>query len=207
MEQDCCLALPVLGRYIEARKEETMNVGTSLQQARITHGYTQEAIARHLYVTRQTVSRWEHNQTMPNVYVLRELSDLYGLPMDHLVSGESWDSPQPKEDTLIMKDRSMNPFALLGVVVWNSIFFISIALGILGILLATWIITVSCLFAPVVLLIANILGQPWDWWQTAGSLGLCLMGVSVFPLVIMMSRAMVRTTRLYYRYNHKALYD
>ena len=130
MEQDCCLALPVLGRYIEARKE----------------------------------------------------------------------------DTLSMKDRSINPFALLGVVVWNSIFFVSIALGLLGIVLATWILTVSCLFAPLVLVAATMLGQPWDWWQTLGSLGLCLIGVSVFPLAKMMSRTMVRTTRLYYRYNHQALY-
>lgn len=184
-----------------------MNIGASLQQARTMNGYTQETIARHLYVTRQTVSRWEHNQTMPNVYVLRELSDLYKMPMDDLVSGESFFSSHHKEESPIMNQGSINPFALLGVIVWNSFFFLSIVLVLLGILITTWITIISSFLAPGILLAINMVGmQPWNGWQTAASFGLCLISLSVFPLAMIMSRAMVRHSRLYYRYNHKALY-
>lgn len=56
-----------------------MSLGHSLKQARATTDLTQEDIAKRLYVTRQTVSRWEQNKTLPNIFGLQELSSLYGL--------------------------------------------------------------------------------------------------------------------------------
>lgn len=45
---------------------------------------TQEQVAQKLLVTRQTVSRWEQDKTLPNVHVLKTLSVLYGTPIDFM---------------------------------------------------------------------------------------------------------------------------
>ncbi|MGO2831609.1 MAG: helix-turn-helix transcriptional regulator [Latilactobacillus curvatus] len=37
-----------------------------------------------MFVTRQTVSRWEQDKTLPNVHVLKTLSVLYGIPIDFM---------------------------------------------------------------------------------------------------------------------------
>lgn len=46
---------------------------------------TQEQVAQKLFVTRQTVSRWEQDKTLPNVHVLKTLSVLY--PVAKKISG------------------------------------------------------------------------------------------------------------------------
>ncbi|AZZ61138.1 helix-turn-helix transcriptional regulator [Oenococcus sp. UCMA 16435] len=63
-----------------------MTLGSSLQEARKQKNFTQANIAKKLYVTRQTVSRWEQNKVLPNIYVLYKLSRLYELSLDRLVS-------------------------------------------------------------------------------------------------------------------------
>ncbi|WP_244185454.1 helix-turn-helix transcriptional regulator [Latilactobacillus curvatus] len=45
---------------------------------------TQEQVAQKLLVTRQTVSRWEQDKTLPNVHVLKTLGVLYGIPIDFM---------------------------------------------------------------------------------------------------------------------------
>ncbi|WP_143808697.1 helix-turn-helix transcriptional regulator, partial [Oenococcus oeni] len=50
-----------------------MSLGESLKSARNAVGLTQDQVAKKMYVTRQTVSRWEQGKTLPNIYVLREL--------------------------------------------------------------------------------------------------------------------------------------
>ena len=52
-------------------------------------GWVQEDIAEKLDVSRQTVSKWESTQTMPEVDKVIKLSKLYNITMDELVYGEN----------------------------------------------------------------------------------------------------------------------
>ncbi|AOO74668.1 hypothetical protein LCW_00360 [Latilactobacillus curvatus] len=61
-----------------------MSVGNALKEARMNVGVTQEQVAQKLFVTRQTVSRWEQDKTLLNVHVLKTLSVLYGIPIDFM---------------------------------------------------------------------------------------------------------------------------
>lgn len=62
-----------------------MPLGSALKSARAKSQLTQEEVAKNLYVTRQTVSRWEQNKTLPNINVLLELSRLYHTSLEELI--------------------------------------------------------------------------------------------------------------------------
>ncbi|RZI49425.1 helix-turn-helix domain-containing protein [Lactococcus kimchii] len=62
-----------------------MTFGENLQKARIKSQFTQEEVAEKLFVTRQTVSRWETDRTLPNIYYLKDLSNLYSCTTDELI--------------------------------------------------------------------------------------------------------------------------
>ena len=64
-----------------------MTFGKNLQAARLQANLTQDQVAEKLFVTRQTVSRWETERTLPNVYFLKDLSTLYGVSVDSLLQG------------------------------------------------------------------------------------------------------------------------
>nr|WP_316611424.1 helix-turn-helix transcriptional regulator [uncultured Ruminococcus sp.] len=51
-----------------------MNFGQNLQQHRKDKGLSQEALANQLFVTRQSVSQWENDRTMPSVDLLLKLN-------------------------------------------------------------------------------------------------------------------------------------
>lgn len=62
-----------------------MGIGNSLYQARKRKGLSQEAVAGRLGVSRQTVSKWETGETLPDIRQAKRLAALYGLTLDQLL--------------------------------------------------------------------------------------------------------------------------
>lgn len=62
-------------------------VGDRLLRLRNEKGMTQEDLAEYLNVSRQSVSKWELNKTLPDVEKLMQLSELYEVTLDYLVKG------------------------------------------------------------------------------------------------------------------------
>ena len=62
-----------------------MNLGENLFQARKKKGLSQEAVAEKLGVSRQTISKWETDETLPDIRQAKKLAVLYGLTLDELI--------------------------------------------------------------------------------------------------------------------------
>ena len=62
-----------------------MNLGESLFNARKSRGLTQEEAAGKLGVSRQTVSKWEMGETLPDIRQAKRLAVLYGVSLDELI--------------------------------------------------------------------------------------------------------------------------
>lgn len=62
-----------------------MNLGNSLFHARKKCGLSQEDVAEKLGVSRQTVSKWETDETVPDIRQAKKLSVLYHTSLDDLI--------------------------------------------------------------------------------------------------------------------------
>lgn len=62
-----------------------MSLGKSLYDARKKSGLSQEDVAEKLGVSRQTISKWELDETLPDIRQSKRLSALYHLTLDELV--------------------------------------------------------------------------------------------------------------------------
>lgn len=62
-----------------------MCIGNSLFSAWKRSGLSQEEVAEKLGVSRQTVSKWEQNETLPDIRQSKRLSDLYHVTLDELI--------------------------------------------------------------------------------------------------------------------------
>ena len=56
-----------------------MDLGQCLAQARRAQGLSQEAAAEALGISRQTISKWENGETLPDIQQARALATLYGI--------------------------------------------------------------------------------------------------------------------------------
>ena len=62
-----------------------MSLGNHLFHARKKKGMSQEEVAEKLGISRQTVSKWETDETLPDICQSKKLAALYGLSLDELV--------------------------------------------------------------------------------------------------------------------------
>ena len=63
-----------------------MDLGNSLFQARKKSGLSQEDVAEKLGVSRQTISKWETNETLPDVNQAKKMPSLYHTTLDELIT-------------------------------------------------------------------------------------------------------------------------
>ena len=61
-----------------------MSIGNTILLHRKKCSMTQEALAQALNVTNQAVSKWESEQSCPDVMLLPEIADLFGISIDAL---------------------------------------------------------------------------------------------------------------------------
>lgn len=62
-----------------------MSLGNNLFKARKKKGLSQEEVAERLGVSRQTISKWETDETLPDIRQSKSLATLYGLSLDELI--------------------------------------------------------------------------------------------------------------------------
>ena len=77
------MKLEVAGRLIKLRQEA---------------GMTQAELGEKLNYSDKTVSKWERGESLPDVYVLSRIAEIYGTTVDGLISGqEPWQDPVQRE--------------------------------------------------------------------------------------------------------------
>ena len=62
-----------------------MGLGNHLFHARKKKGLSQEEVAGKLGVSRQTISKWETDETLPDIRQSKRLAVMYGLSLDELI--------------------------------------------------------------------------------------------------------------------------
>ena len=64
-----------------------MDIGNKLYELRKSKNLSQEELADKLNVTRQTISKWETNQSTPDFDKIIPLCEIYGISADELLKG------------------------------------------------------------------------------------------------------------------------
>ena len=97
-----------------------MEIGKKLKDARMKSGFTQEAVAEKINVSRQTISNWENEKSYPDIISVIELSNLYSISLDDLLKGDEKMMEHLEESTNVVKSNQK----LIGAVILNIITFI-----------------------------------------------------------------------------------
>ena len=115
-------------------------------------GMTQSELAALINYSDKSVSKWERAEAVPDAYVLKKMSEIFGVTVDYLLSPHAgWD-----QDPRQKKPAYSNPVIILLSVtgVWMLALILFISLWLLGNLV--WIIFIyAILFSMLVLLVLN----------------------------------------------------
>ena len=92
-------------------------ISKNLTMLRKEKGLTQAELAERLNYSDKAISRWEHGDTLPDVNMLYELCEFYGITLNDLISEDC----QTKKEAKKEYTKEMNTYKI-----WRSILSVSI---------------------------------------------------------------------------------
>lgn len=130
-----------------------MDLGKKLFELRKSKNLSQEDVAERLNVTRQSVSKWETNQSTPDFDKIVPLCDLYGITTDELLKDKVKEEKMEEKVEIkknIYENMTKNQIKQKSAEIVSSsilIFIIAIAFTGIGITVLRWNpIVVGCSF-------------------------------------------------------------
>ena len=99
-----------------------MQLGEKIREQRKKHGLSQEKVAEFIGVSRQAVTKWEMNQSIPSTENLLKIAEIFGITVDMLISKEEEENSSAdlcktenirKTDRLCMKWKKNVLFTLV----------------------------------------------------------------------------------------------
>lgn len=100
-----------------------MDLGNRLYELRKAKKLSQEEAAEKLNVTRQTISKWETNQSQPDFDKIMPLCDLYGIGPEELFGNQKENNSVGKQEEIVNIDYKKKT----ALVVSTSVFLYFIA--------------------------------------------------------------------------------
>ena len=144
-------------------------VAHNLAELRKAKHLTQGELAEQFNYTDKSVSKWEHGDTMPDIEVLKQLCDFYGVTLDYLVSEDHDDPSQFLENTNQRVANKWTIAALSALCVWLVALVLYFALQIAS--QGEWVdrIWVTYLWAvPAMFIVLIVFNGLWGkpLWRT-----------------------------------------
>lgn len=130
-----------------------MTLGETIKAKREASGMTQQELASRLFVSRQTVCRWENGARCPDLVMLKRIAIVLGIPLDELVSGETiTDYSAQKESMLDISCVKMMLTGMMLVLIGTFLFVADSGNGE---------ISAFCFLAGILLFIIGLF-IPWN---------------------------------------------
>ena len=135
-----------------------IKIGEFIASQRRSKNLTQAALAEKLGITDRAVSKWERGKGLPDVSIMLDLCEIFGITVNELLSGEkiSMENNQKNEQLLLDMAKELER---KNKAIWSS-------------MLAIMIVSMTALFAGI--LIAAFL-IPEGIWQLVTILGICIV--------------------------------
>ena len=125
---------------------------------RTAKGMTQAELGELLNYSDKSVSKWERAEAVPDAYVLKKMSKIFGVSVDYLLSShDSWERPESfKKDERNFHSNVITILVIFGI--WTLAFLIYI----IGWLLEAnwWLLFVYAV--PVSLITFLVLNSVWE---------------------------------------------
>lgn len=121
---------------------------------RTAAGMTQAELGAKLNYSDKSVSKWERGEAVPDVYVLTQIAELFGVSVEHIISShDDWEPPKTEEEEEIHYSVEMI-MAVVVLSVFTMALTVFVVLWLFGIIWwPIFVITVpAALLAMIVML-------------------------------------------------------
>ncbi len=141
-----------------------MSLGTNISRLRAEHHLSQGDLAEALAVSRQSVSKWETDSSVPDLDKLVKLSQVFDVTLDELVMGAE---PQPKVEApsqRVIVSHRMPGRKIAGTILFCMGFLAFLIPTVLGGILTGLLLAVPFLVCGIICFLAQKRPGLWCAW-------------------------------------------
>ncbi len=110
-------------------------IGSFRAALRKANGMTQEDVAQRVFVSNKTVSKWERNESSPDLALIPVLAELFGVTCDEILRGERGEKEHGNDEkTRLKTEKQMQRIHTHTINQFKSISVIAASLTILGLM-------------------------------------------------------------------------
>lgn len=161
---------------------------SNIMNLRAAAKMTQAELAEKLNYSDKSVSKWERAETVPDAYILKAMSEIFGVTVDYLLTPHNaWQPPEAAKPEHIMRHRVITTIVIVSILTLALLVFI--VFWILGDVI--WLVFVYAV--PVILITLLVLHSIWE----RGKYNYYLIGALVFSAIAVI----YFTSYLFERYN------
>lgn len=165
------------GKRKDEKMEEVMILAEKIINLRKKNGWSQEELAEKLGVTRQSISKYEGAQSIPDLDKILKLSEIFGVTTDYLIKDELEEeeyAPSQMHENESESDRSVHKVTMemaneyLQIIDWSA-----------G---KTAFATMLCILSPIVLLMLGAMSEMPNYHiseNAAAGIGICVLIVLI----------------------------
>lgn len=85
-----------------------MSIGTRIQELRKRQNMTQEGLAEQLEVTRQVISKWECEQSVPSSEMVIRMSQIFGVSTDYLLGIDVQEIKSDHKEQILLTESEVS---------------------------------------------------------------------------------------------------
>ncbi len=130
-------------------------IASNIIRLRTAAGMTQAELGEKLNYSDKSVSKWERAEAVPDIYVLKQMSEIFGVTIDSMTGEKDTVTAQNAQPFLPYRRSMITTLSVAGI--WTAALLLFILFWILGELY--WIIFVYAV--PVSLVTVLVLNSVW----------------------------------------------
>lgn len=113
---------------VNCERGENMSLGQRLMELRKEKHLSQEEVADQLNVTRQSVSKWETDQSTPDFDKILPICELFGITTEELITGEKKVINNKDDNSEVIYDTEENKQKRIGgLAIGILLYFVAVA--------------------------------------------------------------------------------
>lgn len=132
-----------------------LTVAQNITNLRTAKGITQAELGERLNYSDKSVSKWERGASLPDAYVLKQMSEIFGVTVDYLLTKHDDAAPLPIEAIHKYSRKVIVLIAFFSI--WAAALLLFVIFWILSVIL--W--QIFALALPVSILVVMILNAIW----------------------------------------------
>lgn len=114
-----------------------MSVSEKIKEIRKNQNLTQEQFAEKIFVSRNTVAKWESNRGCPDIQNLITISDVYEISLDDLMKNDQKLKNKIILDSASKKWHILVILYLIAIIIYVGYFYFAHKILMIGFLVAT----------------------------------------------------------------------